>query len=191
MWQSESIKEIATALSAMQSTIKPLKANKENPFFKSSYADLEAVTEHIKPHLKANGLSFVQFPSTNQNEPSVVTQIMHTSGEWLRSESKLFLVKQDQQSVGSAITYAKRQALTSAFGVAITDEDDDGESSASMPVNNVRKLYKLAQDKQGVQTEHDFLSILNEYYGAPTGLKEIPKDDYKALQSFIETGELK
>jgi len=186
MWQSDEINELAKSLGALQSEMTPLKTNKVNPFFKSRYADLEAVTQHIKPLLVKHGLSYTQFPSSKQSEPMLVTQVMHSSGQYIRAESKLFLVKQDQQSVGSATTYAKRQALQAAFGVAVTDEDDDGESASAMPMDQVRKLYQLAKEAQGVVDEHGFMSLITEYYARPVGRNEIPKEDYKVLEKHIK-----
>lgn len=187
MWQSESIKEIAIALSEAQTEIKPLTANKDNPFFKSKYADLEAVMSHIKPVLKKRGLSFVQFPSkTSAGEPTLVTQIMHISGEWLRSESPLFVTKRDQQALGSAITYAKRQALQSAFGVAVTDEDDDGQSSALLSETEAKLLFKALKDKNKVATEHEFNELLQSYDSTIFSWKEIPRSDERALRAFFD-----
>jgi len=189
MWQSETIIELAKALSQLQSDLKPLKKNKENPFFKSKYADFEAVSQHIKPLLKPNGLSYTQFPSSKNGEPTLVTQVMHTSGEWIRAESSLYLTKQDQQSVGSAITYAKRQALAGAFGVSVTDEDDDGESNAVLELNAVRKLYDHARTHQGIEDEMAFLEIVRKFYGKPISRDTIPKDDYSKLMEYIENPE--
>ena len=52
---------------------------------------------------------------------------MHSSGEWLESEFVLPITKQDPQSAGAALTYARRYALQSMAG--IPNADDDAESA--------------------------------------------------------------
>jgi predicted RNA-binding Zn-ribbon protein involved in translation (DUF1610 family) len=42
---------------------------------------------------------------------------------------------QTPQSAGSAITYQKRYALAAAFGIIISDEDDDGNAGSKQPMS--------------------------------------------------------
>ena len=49
---SESIKEIATALSAAQGSLQDATKNAKNPHFKSDYADLSQILEAIRPALE-------------------------------------------------------------------------------------------------------------------------------------------
>jgi hypothetical protein len=100
-----------------------------NPHFKSKYADLGAVVDAIKPALVANQLWFRQTFHDAQGGVAVETLICHASGEEV-SCGVLFVPasKQDAQGYGSAITYARRYSLQTAFGVA--PEDDDGMAAA-------------------------------------------------------------
>lgn len=59
MAKSESIKELAAALSKAQAQLKPAAMNATNPFLKNRYADLGAVIEAARPVLEANGLAVV------------------------------------------------------------------------------------------------------------------------------------
>jgi hypothetical protein len=134
MNQSDTIGNLAAALSKAQATMKPADMNSVNPFFKSKYADLGAIIEAIRPTLGENGLAFTQEPTTDGATVSVTTTIMHASGEWraatmslpIEAEKGLSLV----QSVGKQITYLKRYGLGGAFGVN-TDFDEDGNTAAT------------------------------------------------------------
>lgn len=100
-----------------------------NPHFKSKYADLTSVIEAIKPALVANGLFFTQHPVPSQGGVTVRTWLHHASGDSL-DLGELFVPanKNDAQAYGSALTYARRYALVTAFGVPV--EDDDGNAAS-------------------------------------------------------------
>ncbi len=105
-----------------------------NPHFKTKYADLGAVVDAIKPALSANGLWFRQAFHDAQGGVAVETLICHASGEEL-SCGVLFVPasKQDAQGYGSAITYARRYSLQTAFGVAPEDDDGNAATKAAKP----------------------------------------------------------
>ena len=124
MKKSESIAELAGALTQAQAEMSGAKKQSANPFFKSKYADLKEVIECIKEPFSNNGLSFSQMPMARGNTAGVETIIMHTSGEWISQRLLLTCAKNDPQGMGSAITYARRYALQAAAGVP--SEDDDG-----------------------------------------------------------------
>ena len=129
MDKSESLKELATALSKAQGQIKGAVKDSANPFFKSKYADLASVVEAIREALAANGLSYVQVSHDAEHAAKIETVILHASGEWLSCGCVSVPVsKADAQGFGSAQTYARRYSLSAAFGVA--PEDDDGNAAA-------------------------------------------------------------
>lgn len=127
MRQSESIKELATALCAAQKEMGGAVKDAANPFFKSKYADLTSVVKAIKEPFANHGLSYTQFPCAGERAVGVITRLMHSSGEWLEHEYMLPMVKADPQSAGSAITYARRYALQAMAGIPTAD--DDAESA--------------------------------------------------------------
>lgn len=127
MNKSESIKELATALSAFQGEVENVSKDGTNPFFKSKYATLENVISTVKPILAKHGLSYAQFPSFE----GLATVLMHKSGEWISEDAKITIKDHTPQGQGSAITYMRRYALSSVLGIA-TEEDDDG-NAASKP----------------------------------------------------------
>ena len=129
MDKSESIKELAAALSKAQGEFAGAVKDTANPFFKSKYADLESCVSAIKSPLAKHGLSFVQISHNQENSANIETLIMHSSGEWLMTgQVSVPVTKADAQGFGSAMTYARRYSLSAAFGIA--PEDDDGNAAA-------------------------------------------------------------
>lgn len=117
---------LAKALPELESA----KKNKANPAFKSRYADLAAMIEAIEP-IKEHGLWFRQHGHQCDDGVTVETFYIHENGEQL-SAGTIYMpaTKKDAQGFGSALTYARRYALQTAFGLAV--EDDDG-NAASRP----------------------------------------------------------
>jgi hypothetical protein len=127
MDKSDSIKELATALNIAQGCMSGAKKSASNPFFKSKYADLKEVIDVAKGPLSENGLSFSQFPISDDGKCGVETILMHSSGEWISNKLLLACSKQDPQGYGSAISYAKRYSLQAILGCP--SEDDDGNAA--------------------------------------------------------------
>jgi hypothetical protein len=128
-----------------------------NPFFKSSYADLTSVIKAIKQPFADNGLSYTQFPVSNENGVGVSTRLMHTSGQWLEMEYTLPTVKKDPQASGSAITYARRYALQSIAGIPTADDDAEsamlrGDDKKVVSDDQIIAIKKLL-DETGADSE--------------------------------------
>jgi hypothetical protein len=124
------MKAIYTALVKCQSQIKTALKDSKNPHFKSSYADLTSVMLACKDALAANDLAVLQLSRIHESgAPVLVTRIIHTSGEHIEGEFPLVCKDpNDPQKLGSAVTYARRYALSAALG--ITADDDDGQAAA-------------------------------------------------------------
>lgn len=131
MNKSETITELAKALCKAQNEMSGASKAKDNPFFKSKYADLSEVIKAIKAPFANNGLSYSQFPVEDNGRIGVETILMHDSGEWLSQSYTVQLDKQNAQGAGSAITYCRRYALQAIAG--IPSEDDDGNQASSAP----------------------------------------------------------
>ena len=123
MNKSDSIKELATALSAAQSEIENASKNAANPHFRSKYADLAEVLNTVRPVFAKHGLGILQFPSYENGTASVETVLTHSSGEFIAGVSSCHVTKDDAQGVGSATTYLRRYSLAAVAGIA--QEDDD------------------------------------------------------------------
>lgn len=127
MKHSEQLNEIAKALSGLQSEIRD--AEKDTQGYGYKYADLYQVLSLIRPLLAKFGLAFTQHVSNADDKVVIETMIMHSSGQWLSSEIAMPPTPNKNmsaaQSVGSAITYGRRYALTAIFGITQTAEDTD------------------------------------------------------------------
>ena len=136
MKQSESITDLATALCLAQAEMGGAIKDSNNPFFKSSYADLTSVIKVIKEPFAKHGLSFVQLPvtSTGGNGIGVSTMLMHNSGQWIQGEYLLPMDKVTPQGAASSITYARRYALQSLVGIPSVDDDSEMAMYRNDPV---------------------------------------------------------
>lgn len=158
--QSSEIKDIAAALAKAQNEIRAARKDKNNPFFKSKYADLTEVWDACRDALSANGLAVTQTTAFEGERIVLVTTLMHISGQWVRGFYPLNPVKNDPQSTGSATTYARRYALSAMVGI-VTEEDDDGnkasgkEESKKAPKQDVKPptAAKPQETKPAAKTE--------------------------------------
>jgi hypothetical protein len=157
--QSPQVNELMTALAKAQGRITNALKDKKNPFFKSSYADLSSVWDSCRMPLSDNGLSVIQTIEGSRESLVLVTCLGHSSGQWIKSRMPLFLMKQDPQSLGSALTYGRRYALSAIVGVC-ADEDDDGEKA--MGQRGVTKPNKDTSPKVSPQQASEILMILGD-----------------------------
>jgi hypothetical protein len=118
------MKNLFKALSDFQNEVPVIL--KDTTGFGYKFADLPAIFKVINPLLKKNGIGFTQLGDGK----SIKTIIFHIeSGETLESifdiPQGVQLAKMNEfQVLGSAITYMRRYALSSALGI-ITDSDID------------------------------------------------------------------
>lgn len=130
--RSADIKDLATALAKAQSEMPIAGLNKSNPYFKSSYADLQSIVAASRPSLTKYGLSVTQQIVHLEDGQSVLyTTLWHTSGQWIMSKTRIVPAKNDIQTISSHITYLKRMCYASLIGVVTGDEDDDGETAVA------------------------------------------------------------
>ena len=127
MKKSETITKIASALNKAQGEMSNAIKDVNNPFFKSMYADLNAIREACMPALNKNGITLLQ-PTVNIDGRNYVeTILLHESGEWLSSETEILFSKQnDAQAQGSGITYARRYGMQSFVNIGADDDDGNG-----------------------------------------------------------------
>jgi hypothetical protein len=141
--QSETINELASALAKAQSEIGVVQKDQDNQYFKSKFASLANVWESVRPVLSKNGLSVVQMPGSDERGYYVQTQLMHGSGQWIRSTTYMKPAKEDPQGIGSLISYARRYALQAM--VMACPDDDDGEAAmgrTSKPAESPKPVAK-------------------------------------------------
>lgn len=93
------------------------------------YMKLEDIMPKVLEVLNKHNFALIQLPSVNkQGNPTLITSLVHTSGERIEAEMLLMLDRQTAQGQGSGITYARRYAVCSMLGL-VADEDDDGQKA--------------------------------------------------------------
>jgi hypothetical protein len=128
------MENLAKALASAQGEFGTVPQSGKNPFHKSTYSTIEDYVNAAKPVLAKHGLSISQAPDLMDGQFVLTTILMHQSGEHLTSHQPIFAAKQDAQSMGSAITYARRYSYGSVLGMASGDFDDDGNAATAKPV---------------------------------------------------------
>jgi len=151
--------------------------NSANPHFKSKYADLGAVIDAIRP-IADHGIWYRQV--LREGPDGVTIETFYTGLGATISAGTLYMpaAKRDAQGFGSALTYARRYALQTAFGLAT--EDDDGNAAVKteaapmreeMPDEEWAKLVQLIE-----ATGADRGKML-KLYGV-SNLRMLGKDQY-------------
>ena len=122
--------------------------DKVNPHFKSKYADIASVIDAIKPVLAKHDLGFTQHSQPSEAGVIVETVLHHAGGETL-SMGSLYVPanKNDAQGFGSALTYARRYALMTAFGVPAEDDDGNAAASSTRPTTGEERPVKRSDEK--------------------------------------------
>jgi hypothetical protein len=127
-YRSPEVKDLFSALAKAQGEMQAASMNKENPYFKSRYADFAEIVRASRPALTKNGLAVMQEIKITEDGQSVLhTLLTHASGQWIESRMRIIPPKNDIQSISSYVTYLKRLCYASLIGVAVGEEDDDGE----------------------------------------------------------------
>ena len=164
---SNDIAQLAKAMLAVQKQLTPATKDATNPYTRSRYATLNAVMDACKTALLDNGIWLTQI--TVPSEPGTVallTKLTHAeTGQYQASVTVLPLQKPDCQGAGSAITYARRYALTAMLGM-VTEDDDDGEG-AKLPPRPTRPMpspQPQAQPQVQSQEQLDLPQIAGVVY---------------------------
>ncbi len=137
--KSEQVNEIASALAKAQGEMQHASLDGVNPHFKSKYATLAAVCNACKSALSQHEIAYVQYSHDCENGVKVETIFYHSSGQWI-SGGIVFVPadKFNAHGLGSALTYARRYALSMACGIASEEDDDGNNAVANAPKRGTR-----------------------------------------------------
>lgn len=183
MRKSESIKNIALALSKFQSEVENPKNTADNPYYKSKYAPLQDVLNTVRPLLSKHGLSIVQSPSGDGERISIHTMLIHESGEWIEFDPLVLKAEKiTPQGAGSAITYGRRYSLSAVLGIS-SEDDDDANSFEKTQQNSGQK--KQLTEKQVKR----LYAIANSAGFSTADVKKVLMKDYKKTQATDLTKE--
>lgn len=138
---STAYNKLTTALIKAQKEFKEVVRETVNTYYDGKkYADLATLFKATQPALINNGLVVIQTPISKPGPPQlagVTTTLFHESGEYLVNELLLPAtglakgggLKYDAQTIGSAVTYARRYTYQSILGIAAEDDADGNEIS--------------------------------------------------------------
>lgn len=159
---SETIINLSKALVETQKELKQPLKDAKNPFFKSEYVPLENVAEAITESATKHGLAFSQYATTTETgNVSVGTIVFHESGEFIEFPPLILKPENTKpQSIGSAITYAKRYSLSAVFGIT-SDKDDDGNKANGN--GEPQKQPQKRNQKQAQNDEPNVHAIVEKY----------------------------
>jgi hypothetical protein len=135
MDKSEEIDKLAIALAKFQGSLEQPSLNSEVKVrtktggeYKFKYADLSECKRAAKQPLADNELSVCQLI---EDDYSIRTILLHSSGQWISSKVRMPSNTADAQSIGSAITYAKRYAFCAILGIVADDDEDANIASGN------------------------------------------------------------
>jgi hypothetical protein len=164
MERSPSIQNLTQGLAKFHAMVGRISKDAKNPFFKSNYASLPHIISEVAEPLEKAGLILSQFP----NGDGLTTMLIHAeSGEFISATYTLQVVRQnDPQAQGSAISYARRYAITSVLNLAISDDDAE---AATRPV---RQTPAPTMVKMVEPTEEQFAYIVRYLNGTDAQRKQ-------------------
>jgi hypothetical protein len=178
MIQSENIEKLAAALVAAQSEMGNAVKGSSNPFFKSKYADINAVREAVIPVLSKHGIAVIQPTVTCEGKNFVKTILIHESGQWLAGLTEiLYKEKDNAQAQGSGITYARRYGLQSICNIGAEDDDGNTASAPATPKAPDAELpwlsdAQFAKALERVKNGEDLLPSLSQSFRIKRSFRE-------------------
>lgn len=130
------------------------------------YADIGDVLEAALPVLSKHGLCVMQPTKIVDGAIILVTRIAHTAGAVIESEYPVCSLNGNHQSMGAALTYARRYAFTTLIGIAAVD-DTDGEGAADvgegprvkMSANQAKSELNWESIQSSIDTAPDFAAL--------------------------------
>lgn len=167
--------------------MKPAEKTGHNAHRKYNYVELSGIMESARKPLAENGLAVTQFFEDGQEQPILVTQLLHESGQVLESRLRL-LPTTDYHALGSACTYSRKYALAALLGCVAEGEDDDGEAAMATPAKSTRakvsagaKTRKVSGKKTKAPEDRqlDAIAVIDQVEGARSMMmaKEVdPRD---------------
>lgn len=146
--------------------------NKNNPFFKSKYADLNALLETVEEPLANHGLMILQ-PVKDHKVYTLIVEV-DTGDTVIESDFELPKID-DPQKIGSAITYYRRYTLQALLG--LNADDDDGNKAAGNQTKPKSKNGKTKIENKKELNETQFQKLL------------MP-ENYQYIERYLNTYEM-
>jgi len=137
---------------AMQDDIKPIERNVNGRF---KYADLKDIIGIMRPILKSHGFFISNKLGVLDSETTTITiELKHKNGYKETSEAVLKnrntrIGENENQDLGSAITYLSRYLYVALLSIPLTNDDTDGAASKNGPGLISEPQYKLLKSLIG------------------------------------------
>jgi hypothetical protein len=154
---SEARDLIAAALVVFQKNVKPVTKGKTAKVptksggeYSYDYADLADVIEQTREARGAAGLAVVQLVTGDHGTLTIVTTVLHSSGQWFEGELTWRASDGRPQELGSLITYLRRYCYSAPLGIS-TEADDDGAAAQNSGGANATRA-RSAPPKGGAAT---------------------------------------
>jgi hypothetical protein len=157
------MKSINQKLFALQQEIGAISKDAKNPFFKSSYFDINSLLKNLKPLLGKYKLVLHQ-PIIKGEVHSIIECV--DTNEITKPSSLELPDISDPQKLGSCITYFRRYTLVSLLGLQA--DDDDGNLASN------KKVEVKKEDNRPWLKENELIATLK-------GTKEQAK---KVIENF-------
>ncbi len=179
---SEQLDKLFAAMSKAQGAMIGAKKEANNPYFKSTYADMHSIIEASRKALLDQGLCVIQTMGIGRQSVYLLTTLGHSSGQWIQSKTPILYEKGNNHSFGSGLTYARRYSWLAIAGLAPMDStDDDGNASidTSQQMNPEPINHQLVE-----QTVKDLRLIIDQ-----DKLDEMNSEIVKKLWSKLSNDE--
>lgn len=147
MEQTNHIIDFKAGQSSLETAIK----NSSNPFLKNKYADIQEILDKVKSAFHENNYIIVQEGGADENGEFIDTKLIHTSGNFFNCKIYLQYKKGDMQSLGGAITYARRYGLLSVTGIPV--DDDDGTSAIGTEAAQAKAMERATKLENWLETK--------------------------------------
>ncbi len=143
------INEISAALAKAQGEFPAIPKNKRVRIpgrGEYNYADLSQILDLTRPALNKHGISISQtIDETIEGKPACVSKAIHSSGQMITASCPILLDNKNMQSVGGAITYARRYSLSMLLCISADDDFDETSPDARIETKPARQATKQTQ----------------------------------------------
>jgi len=197
---TQPLDKLGPALVKMQSELDHAVRGSSNPQTGKKYADLTSCIEAARPHLVANGLAIIQFPTTaaepNSEALGLTTMLIHSSGQFLSDTFEMkpmktakggaLVLKNDPQGYGSCLSYMRRYSYAAIVGLGQVDDDGNGSSGkerTNKPMFTTDQKTTIL--KQLEKTAPEMLDNKTKELGQPD---DWPDAAWLGAQKFLKEG---
>lgn len=203
-YRSDDIHELMTAFSRAQGNYPVIRYNRETSIYQNEYTDLDLIMRLIRPVLSKESLTFTQITKLDKNGVTLLDSFLfHSSGQWIKSQSRIVPSKDDKMVKIAEINTEKRIQAQTILNVTVIDDLLDDPDKANEPFEQKQKEgtdlnYKYDPRKKAILISKDELKEvqyeLKDWADIAEHLLErlkietfadMPKDQYRKVINYI------